>query len=186
MGLALDSLPNLFRRGPQTHNQRMALKTRQIRFVRRQAAASRNHRLIAPRQFLDNSMFPLAKNWFAVMLKNLLNRGSSSRFDDIVRIQKREMQSIRHQSTNGRFSRTHKADEREIANLAGTVHARQIADFQRIGTQFLRWGERPREPFEFRPEGLIELRLTPIDHLHFVVDEILFRKRFHHLFALIV
>jgi len=180
--LSFDALPNLFWRRPQADHERVSLKTGQICFICRQTAPGGDDRFAAPRQFVDNPAFPFAKGGFTVMLENFLNRCARSRFDHIIGVQECKMQGIRHQPAHGRFSRPHEANQGEIANLAGTVHIKEIAKIRALGTQIL--GRAVSDSSSVA--DLVQHRFAAVDHLHFVVSEIFFRQCLHHFIALIV
>jgi len=162
----------------------VSLEARQVCFIGRQTTAGGNDGFITPGQFFDDSLLPFAEGGFAVVLEYFLNGCARSRLDNIIGVQKRKMQGVRHQSAHRGFSGSHEADKRKVPDLAGAVHANVIPELRLLRTQFLRG--KGRASGQVAKDLLAQDGLAAVKHLHFVVNEIFFRQRLHHLAALIV
>jgi len=106
----------------------MRFEAGQVGVIGGQAAPGCDDRLPPPRQFLNDLPLPFAKSLLALLLKNVNDRFPRPRLDHRVRVQKGKMQNICDQPPDGRFARTHEADEGEILDGTGVVHSYQLPD----------------------------------------------------------
>lgn len=137
MGLIAHAFPDFFGGCPEANDQGVNFKAGEICGVGREAPASRNHSLLAGNQFADDFLLEFAKRRLALLRKNIADGFSRARFDDVISVQKREVQVRGDEVADRRFARTHKADERNIVNLARRAHGIELADLIAVGTQFL-------------------------------------------------
>jgi hypothetical protein len=76
--------------------------------------------------------------------ENFADRFARASFDDMIGIEKREVQLRGDDLSDRRFAGPHKTDERNILNLACGAHGIELADLAVIGTQFLNCRREPR------------------------------------------
>jgi len=104
----------------------MRLKAGQVVRVDRQSAPGGNDRLLTPGQFLDYPSLPLTKDPLAVLSKNVTNPLPGSRLDDLVSVQKGEMEQIGRHPTHARFTTAHESNQGKIADGTRASHIAQL------------------------------------------------------------
>jgi len=124
-----NALEDLLRRGPEADDERVRFQTGKIGVVGRQSTASRDNGSVASRQLRDDPALPVAENRFPVLLENVFYAGAGTRFDNRVRVEECEMQLVRDEASNGGFTRAHKANQGEIAQLTGIIHSNLLLHF---------------------------------------------------------
>jgi hypothetical protein len=67
-----------------------------------------------PRQFFHDPPLPVTKRRLAVLLKDVIDRLAGTRFDDVVGIQKGEMEMLGGHPAGDRLAGAHEADECEV------------------------------------------------------------------------
>ncbi len=113
----------------------MTLETGEVRWIGRQTAAGGDEMFRERFQLVNDFGFELAESGFAVLGEDLRNRFADARLDELIRIQKREVQRAGDQLSDGRFPGAHEADEGEIVDLPRAAHQLQLADSHPARTQ---------------------------------------------------
>jgi len=114
VGMCAHVLPNGFRGCPEANHERMSFEAGEVSFPGGQTPAAGGDRLVTARQFFNDAALPGAKSGLAVLLKDVVDRLAGTRFDDVVGVQKGEMQMLRSDPAGDRFASAHEADECEV------------------------------------------------------------------------
>ena len=134
MGLVFNAVQDFFRRSPETHGQRMCFEAGHVLFIEGQAAAGGDDGFVAALEFFDNATFHGAKSGFALVLEDVGDGGAGTGFDDVVGIKEGEVEGGSDLPADGGFTRAHEANQREIADVTGTVHGERMRENGRNGT----------------------------------------------------
>lgn len=152
MRLMPDALPDFFRRSPETDDQRVSFQTREVIRVHRQATTSGNQMLRLRGEFLDDFGFELAKSRFSILGENFRDRFANPGFNQLVRIQKCEVQRGGGELAYRGFAGAHEANEGKVVDLTRAAHRFELADSRELRTQ-KGLGARHREKITEANEG---------------------------------
>src|SRR6185437_5044195 len=103
-------------------------------------------------KLIDESFHTCAKHRSTDLRKDLNNILSRAQFDDVIRVEEKEMQLPGNQLAHGGFARPHETDERNVMNLARGAHTIGLTDLGRIRTEF--FGDEETSNIEHRTPNL--------------------------------
>jgi hypothetical protein len=118
VGLLAHPFPDRFGRGPQANDKGMRFQAGQIGRVHNQTAPGGNDQLLPLRQSLDHLLFQLAECGLALLLKDFADGDTALGFDELVRIDKLELQQLGGQAADGRFAGAHETDQGDVLYVA--------------------------------------------------------------------
>ena len=126
MGLGVHAFPNSFGRRPEAHYQRMALEARKIFCIGSKPPASGDHGLLHLRQFGNDLFFDAAEYLLSGLSENVGDASGGPRLNELICIQKPEVQMGRRHSSDRRFASPHKADQNQVMDCARRAHRPQF------------------------------------------------------------
>lgn len=135
MAMVLDAFVDRFRTCPKANNERMTLETAQVTLSGGQPSSRGDDRPRSMGYFLHDPRLPLPEGRFAVLREDILNWLSSPGLDDMIRVQKSEMQAIGHDPPDAGLPRAHETDQGEVADGSGLDHATSFEDLLGFGTR---------------------------------------------------
>ena len=129
MGLACARVPRFFPETPTGKRPGMCFEAGEIVGIRRQAAAGGNDGFFSRDEFADDFFFRASRNAGSPSLgENFTDGFAGARFDDVIGVEKSEVQLRGDQLADGGFARSHETDERNILNLAHGAHRIELTD----------------------------------------------------------
>lgn len=137
MGLVTHARPDCFRRSPEADDERVRLEAFEIGGVHHQAAAGGDDRPGAGLEFLDDGTFQLAEGALAIFREDPRDRLSGLLFDEIISVDKIEVQLCGDHLAHRRLAGAHEAGEGEIPDGTRFVHQFDLPYWWGAGTQFL-------------------------------------------------
>jgi hypothetical protein len=92
-------------------------------------------------------MLQLSKRRLTFLFENLADGFARARFDYSVRIKKREVQCVSHNTANCGFARPHKPDQSEVFNFAGDEHENEYPILRSFARSFSARERRSAGPY---------------------------------------